>query len=119
MNITLQEALAALIKATLEGTDYLIAQIPEVLIQLLRWEFTISLVYWLTGIILIASIKYIWWLSQDGKLRDGDGDPAFAVIYSIIALGGGVAIIICNLTWLQIAIAPKVFLLEYATKLVI
>ena len=118
MNEKLQEALAELITLTIQGKDFVLEQAPDVITQLLAWNFTVSLIWFIVGGLMVLIIAPIWTATLNGKLRDGDNDPVFAIIYSILAPLTGLLIITSNMAWLQIAIAPKVYLLEYASGLI-
>lgn len=100
-----------------KAIDFASEQIPDVIHQLLLWKFTISLIWFSTGVISLIllgiGLKKYW---------DTDIDIEIKAI-STVFFGGligfaSLAIIFTNLTWLKIWIAPKLFLLEYATDLI-
>jgi len=124
---SLNEALATLINQATTGIDasmgFLQAEIPDVIVQLLMWHGVKSGILCLFGLILlVTSIKLIpkhvkktW----DWGESEGAGMEAFTMFWILPVI---VVLIVCvkmiNLTWLQIWIAPKVWLLEYAASLV-
>lgn len=126
MNDQLQQALAEIIgKASSgidAGTQFLSAQLPEVIQQLLMWKAVMSgLTCLFAMVVLIFSawpIKrfYLWVrrLADDDEFYDHP-ETMFAGAGCIVLLLIGV----CNisLTWLQILIAPKIYLIEYAASL--
>lgn len=105
----------------------LIALPPDVIQQLLRWKMLESLVQMLggifmfgTAIFLVFSVKAYAkrnkWLFSD---EDSEGAAVGqGVIYVAVHVFAIVAFICMmsefDLTWLQIWVAPKVYLIEYA-----
>ena len=116
-----------------ETTSFLNAQIPDYIQQLLLWYGVKSFITSLVGVILLVSwsiilwkfsgrgdpiensYRYKWTLTHDD---DGDISPISMITgfitFTIVMTG----ISIINLDWLQIWIAPKVWLVEYAQSLV-
>lgn len=149
----LDEALARLINRSIDAAEsvagdisqttgdaaaFLVAEIPDVIQQLLVWHAIESLLWFLPGILLIAAPWFAYWCwggrgepaePYYGETRyvetfthdrrgDIDQDGVFALV-----LGGGIAtvvgftLLLNNLEWLQILVAPKLYLLEYARVL--
>lgn len=117
MNDDLQKALLAILKDSTDsiksGMSFLQQQIPDVILQLLHWHFaynlTLFLIWFIVGIIffIIAFCNRETWFD----------DPRFFV--SIVgALLAWLVSITCGLIAMQIYIAPKIFLIEYAANLV-
>lgn len=120
------ELLNSFLEKTLSGMDtavsFLEAEIPEVIKQLLMWNFAYNLILFLVAsvliIIWIKSELYIW-----KKLYPLSKDEESFIFMNIVP--GGLArlgllvliAVIVNLKWLMIWIAPKVWLLEYAATL--
>ena len=130
MNEQLQLAVSTLIQTSLnaidKGTTFLSNQIPEVIQQLLLWKAIASFIEFSSGIFIIGGIfawliyQYKYWTTTI-KNRWGDttqrisGDNGAYVLLNllcIIPLLYGSSCI--NLIWLQIWIAPKLYLIEYA-----
>lgn len=129
MKEELQIALAELIQNTLQGAeaakDFLTAEIPDIVIQLLTWHGVYSFGLFMIGIVsLIISLYFanrviknkdeIKWniLNFEGQHAKG----ILQIIASIILLAIGLTNL--NLIWLQIWIAPKVWLIEYIRGLI-
>lgn len=148
MATTLNEALVQIIQSTQgaveKGIGFLSDQIPDVIQQLLLWKFAEALAYTAVGVLGLVIIAVLLFkhairrvdkvvqtpgrydtektIYKESLVYDKDGDVHFGVI--ILGLGsffGGI-ISLCAaesvFTALQIWLAPKVFLIEYASKLV-
>lgn len=137
MNEQLENAVVTLINKSVEGVEssinFLQAEIPEVVYQLLMWNAVSSLV---TGVIsLIVTLLWFYWgiytpfkiiqkgrkekiktmfTYSDGDLKGNLGHLIFNIFVVIPFL-----VTTSNLMEaLKIWIAPKVWLLEYAASLV-
>lgn len=129
MNDQLQKVLADIITRVTSGADAAIQfgkeQIPEVLKQLLIWNFTFSFLIWfsatavIVGYIIWMLTKFRWWFkNQRSTTTELD-----AAVISITGIWGFISFIMifvfwCNLDWLKIWVAPKLYLLEYAASLI-
>ncbi len=123
MNENLQSAIEQLITKTLEGVDtsvdFLQAELPEYVYQLLLWYGVYNFILFFTSITILANIFYfmpkIW-----EKVISSENKDFLIGCSGIIASIVGIAFVSIqmNLTWLQIWIAPKVWLVEYASRLV-
>ena len=130
MNEQLQLAVSTLIQTSLnaidKGTTFLSNQIPEVIQQLLLWKAVASFIEFSSGIFIIGGIfawliyQYKYWTTtvttewgkKKVRLLDDAGPFSLLNIFLIIPLLYGSSCI--NLIWLQIWIAPKLYLIEYA-----
>lgn len=148
MNEQANKILVDLLQKASNGIDAAVtfsqAQIPDVIHQLLVWNFTKSLALTL---LMVLTIPFVVKFSmamlrrqQDGVFdnegyswdrgkpkfkptliwqKDGDLSPltiifGFAIgLYVAILLG-----VVADMTWLKIWLAPKLYLIEYATSLV-
>lgn len=124
MNEELQSALAELINKVNNGvdssSDFLMSELPDVIQQLLLWHGLYSgLVSLICALVLFFVVR---WDIQVGKSLYEEKEEAFYLEYCLL---GSIArgfvyiplIIHINLVWLQIMVVPKVWLLEYASKL--
>lgn len=141
MNEQAQKVLIDLLNRAISGIDKAVefsqAKIPDVIHQLLMWNFVESL---MMTIIAIATIYpfFVFSRRQFKRIiinsdsgygreykttmiydRDGDVNP-LSLVYGIVSVfySTVVIIVILDLTWLKIWIAPKLYLLEYAASLV-
>ena len=130
MNEQLQLAVSTLIQTSLnaidKGTAFLSNQIPEVIQQLLLWKAIASFIEFSSGIFIIGGIfawliyQYKYWTTtvtttwgkKTVRLHEEAGAFSILNILLIIPLLYGSSCI--NLIWLQIWIAPKLYLIEYA-----
>lgn len=127
---TLNSALVGLINAATSATNFLIDQIPDVPYQLLLWKAVESAVCTVIGIAIIGFMLYQYQKLYRKQLASAkvyhDGTKDTENIHLIFALAGLPLGIITgllaekflSLTWLQIWLAPKIYLLEYAAKLI-
>ena len=127
MNGELQEVilemLGSVTSAASTATGFLTGEIPLYVQELLLWHGWYSAVICVIGaVILVAGltidIKVFQSVNQNSS--EWTGDDWF--IYAVFGLIPRALIYIpslfaLNLTWLQIWIAPRVFLVEYAAKL--
>ena len=117
MNEQLQLAVSTLIQTSLnaidKGTTFLSNQIPEVIQQLLLWKAIASFIEFSSGIFIIGGI-FAWLIYQYKYWTTTIETDPFVILnlFCIIPLIYGSSCI--NLIWLQIWIAPKLYLIEYA-----
>lgn len=121
---TAQNALIEIISDSMKLKDFLIAETPEVIEQLLTWKLYESFGLVFLGIV-IACLAFpcykLFKFGKDKKCSTGDGDSAcfaFGLVGGVASIVGGTIVIAINLlTALQIYVAPKIFLIEYAAHL--
>lgn len=149
MNEQSQKVLSDLLSRAVQGVDKAVefsqAQIPDVIHQLLVWNFVSSLI---TTILTLLTIPLVsWFLIKQSKKkeigvfgngegyswnygkpkykttffwkRDGDFNEFVIVLVAVVATYSVIVFnTIANMTWLKIWLAPKLYLLEYAASLV-
>ena len=132
-----QQALATLIQKVNEGIDSTVAfskaQVPAVIHELLVWKLVpdITEVLLMAGFFTFFTALFCWAWKQKEKEKYGDkarfwwcsnGDPSFAMVPIIGTVVSGIIFLIAVWTplfeALQIWLAPKVFLIQYAASLV-
>lgn len=127
--------------ATGTALDFLAAEIPDVIQQLLIWHAIESLIWFLPGLLLIAAPWLVYWRwGGRGEPTDPDaytgaaryeetlthyrdGTVHFDAVVGLVLAGAvtttaGFLLTMNSLEWLQILVAPKLYLLEYARVLV-
>ena len=128
-------------QATGDATAFLVAEIPDVIQQLLVWHAIESLVWFLSGLLLLASPWLVYWrwggrgeptgetdykgeaMYRETLTHYRDGTVHFDAVFGLVLAGAvttlvGLLLILSNLDWLKILVAPKLYLLEYARVLV-
>lgn len=140
MNENLENAVTELINKSLQGIDstqkFLTSEVPDVINQLLVWKFFESFIFCLLGmLILFGTIFFNWkqykyWKGltdeQIKKLRpeftdyrDEKLDVGAILIFNILNfIPCLISALLINIKWLQIWVAPKVWLIEYMKKFV-
>jgi hypothetical protein len=132
VNDQLQAALADIIgktgEAVSDGVGFLKAELPGVIQQLLYWKMASSFL----GMVITLAFSYAAFvfirrgfrLAADfsPKKNSYDDDPRFWMRFwlTVVSAVLGMVSFVCVLnsfTWLKIWIAPKVYLIEYATSL--
>jgi hypothetical protein len=120
----LQKGIALTEQAVEKGSAFLMNQLPEVIQQLLWWKMWESIVSNALIIVLFFLLPFIiikktWKKGMESFKRDATDEHGIALIIAFIwiligtlPLGMGT-----DLTWLQIWIAPKIYLIEYAAEL--
>jgi len=117
--MNLEEALSQILLNTndkvMKATDFIINELPDVIQQLLRWNMVESLICCCVGIIglilcVIFTYKMFYKLIGNDELYEHpEITLLILIIFPVIA-----CIKIINLNWLQIWLAPKLYLIEYA-----
>lgn len=118
MEAEAKEVLAQLLQRAVDGVDAAVAfsqqQIPEVVEQLLLWHTVKSIGWCLLSAIFLG--LWLWVCSVMRASNQYDGDViVFAGSTIILWL---CAIVSFDTAWLQIILAPKLYLLEYAATFV-
>lgn len=123
MNDEMQKALADILSKTLRGVesagDFLMSQIPEVIQQLLLYHavksFLLMLFCLLTGsLIMFCACRLEKRWKKEGEWVNQGTAFFFGGIATFCCIAG----VFFNMQWLQIWLAPKLYLIEYAAKLV-
>lgn len=92
-------------------------QIPEVIHQLLLWQLTSSILWIVVGVVLV--VVGFWWCCKANNWIKKDPNNVPAHFVTLLFFVGGAWFIIYNaLDALQIWVAPKVYLIQYAADLV-
>lgn len=102
--------------------------LPDVVHQVLMWHSLVSFIGFLIGIALLALAVFIVVRTHKSYKAKGwaydkwDGmysmSAQLGVLCGFIAALFGTAAVGGSLAWLQILVAPKLYLLEYAAKLI-
>lgn len=129
-----QKIMVDLLQKASDGIDSAVsfsqAQIPDVVNQLLIWNFVSSILLQLLGVAMVAGSLFSLSHAMRCRRRGHEwtrlipGSSITSIAYdicfpSLIASSViGVIIAIFNFDWLKIWLAPKLYLIEYAASLV-
>lgn len=117
---TANEALKKLIQASTDAVHWTAEQLPEVIEQLLMWKLAESIATNLVSLLtVVVGSLFIGWCGKKIKQTPEGGEWGgyiFPIAFALIAMGILVHIF-TDIVWLQIWIAPKVYLIEYAAKI--
>lgn len=103
---------------TAKSIDFAMQQAPDLIHQLLRYNFIESLIFFSIGIILFAgSIGFVIYSINKVIKKQWSDNYAPALIFMIFPIAFGFCTVITNLDWLKIWLAPKIYLIEYAAHL--
>lgn len=121
MNEQLQVALTEILNKTMKGVEagvgFLQAELPDVIQQLLIWKAAEAAFYSFVGVLMIFASIYG---AKRTHKASYDLDETVIPLYmaSVGGLFGGCFLIGSNsLTVIQIWLAPKIYLIEYAASL--
>ncbi|WP_288500887.1 hypothetical protein [uncultured Erwinia sp.] len=127
MNEQANKILADLLQKASNGIDAAVsfsqAQIPDVIHQLLMWNFAESIIFSLTGVLLFLLAQYLTFRIFKYLRKEWEGDyfsdhPESIFLFMAWLLINFIPINLLDLSWLKIWIAPKLYLIEYAAHLV-
>lgn len=99
---------------------FAVEQTPIYIQELLAWNFWISLIWFILGVVLfISGVFPARTFLKEAKKEDYD---EYALMISSFSAASGLLfgciLISCNLNWLQILVAPRVWLVEYIQKFI-
>ena len=118
-------ALKGIIESAVRVKDFAVEQAPSVIQELLQWKMAESLL--VTGfmifiITVLGLISYKTYQKHGflNSLKDDISGAGALVLFSGVAgaMLGVSSFLISDFVWLQILIAPKVYLIEYAAQLI-
>jgi len=121
INEELQKALSEILNKANNGIDssgeFLAGELPEVISQLLLWHGVKSAAMCFFGVVFC--VVWVWANKKQydfAKENDLLNNPL--MMFNVFQLPFVfIPLVAFNLVWLQIWIAPKIFLIEYAAKL--
>jgi len=122
MNEKLEKALTTLIEKALNGIDaagdFMAGEIPDVVNQILIWHCVESFIWFAVPLSFSVGIQVVLWKNREDISRILSNG---AEILYIPVVGTPIFLLLGSLSsidWLKILIAPKLYLLEYAAKIV-
>ena len=114
----LTQMLADLATNAAAAKDFALSEMPDVVSQLLWWRGIASFLFWILFLALIAAGVKLWWAFSRSEGEWPDSREMAAVLGGFVCLAVGMIGFLISFDWLQILIAPKVYLIEYAAELV-
>ncbi|HGH4643582.1 TPA: hypothetical protein ACJIWE_000707 [Enterobacter roggenkampii] len=140
MNEQANKILVDLLQKASNGIDAAVsfsqAQIPDVIHQLLVWNFASSICAQVFGLLVVIACPFptkailsryakakvkdeTWVIDQSFDYTKSMSFSAFcALVMCAVAFFVGVLMVATNFDWLKIWLAPKLYLIEYAASLV-
>ena len=126
MNEQANKILADLLQKASNGIDAAVsfsqAQIPDVIHQLLVWNFAASIIFSVLGALLFVAGQCVTWRVIKCLRKRWAGyhmiDHPEAMIMFVAWFLTLLPLSWIDLTWLKIWIAPKLYLIEYAAHLI-
>lgn len=126
MNEQAQKILVDLLQKASNGIDSAVsfsqAQIPDVIHQLLVWNFALSMIFTILGVSLFCVAQYVSWGIFKKLRKEWAGDEFFdhpeGMIIGMVYMITYAPLAWISLDWLKIWLAPKLYLIEYAASLV-
>ncbi|EPM0362614.1 hypothetical protein ACYQSV_000308 [Klebsiella aerogenes] len=125
MNEQANKILVELMQRAVKGVDAAMsfsqAQIPDVVHQLLVWNFAVSLILSVLGVLLFFAAQFAAWKGFKYLRREWQGDgwvehpEIMFITLAYIATFCPLAWV--SLDWLKIWLAPKIWLIEYTAEL--
>jgi uncharacterized membrane protein HdeD (DUF308 family) len=121
-----KQALIEVINRTLKGVDttvnFLSQQIPDVIHQLLLYKAVSSFLMCLVAIALciihVSVTRVVYKIETKQKSSDAFVSIGIVgMLCGVFVWGIALRLLCLNMDWLQIWLAPKVYLLEYAANL--
>jgi hypothetical protein len=116
MTKELQGALTEILNGVLSAKDFMLAELPDVVQQLLLWKFYYHLSHVILGFLFVALVFFIRYKCSTLESWNPRTDDLFSYVVATV-VSFFTILITFNLTWLQVWLAPKVYLIEYAASL--
>lgn len=117
-----EAALTEILTSVVQAKDFIVAQVPDVVQQILAWYSTYYFIMFIVGVLLIFGIvalnyyQYKLCKKNWDKISDAGAQPGFML--NLFQLLWGIPLSgTLNLQWLKIWIAPKLWLIEFAAGL--
>lgn len=126
MNEQAQKILTDLLQKASNGIDSAVsfsqAQIPDVIHQLLVWNFATSAIFCILGFLLFVGAQFAAWKVFKYLRKEWQGDELWEhpeIMFLAMAYVSTFSpLCMLSLDWLKIWLAPKLYLIEYAASLV-
>lgn len=106
-----------------KSVDMVMQQAPILVQEVLHWYFAYNLILFILGLIMLGVLAFLNFKFYKMELRfmkSGHDDGFLWLPVFVVDVAAFLTIVFncINLTWLKILIAPRLWLIEYATQLV-
>jgi len=137
MNEVLQSKLAEIVElgknGILQAADMIKEQMPDLVEQILRYNFVVSLLSWLTAIACFILVykcvqRILKVMKYENERNVSNGYCYYAgksiatniicTVLGVICLITGLVLFFEHAAWIKISIAPKLYLVEYLSYLI-
>jgi len=120
----IDKALVEFVSKTMDGVDAAVgffeAQLPDYIYQLLLWYLVVGFIEFAIGLVGLFAIGWFVIKKQSPwvlkNLDESDGLSALTFVLTALVISPFCELM--NLQWLQILLAPKVWLVEYVRALI-
>ncbi|PHM46007.1 hypothetical protein Xmau_00400 [Xenorhabdus mauleonii] len=113
------KVLAELVNKALSGMDGLVDfgkdQLPTVIEQLMLWQLWVTSLLFILFLTLALLAGYTWKKAIESNIYNEGG--IYIVLFVVVCVLGFISLR-CAFTVIQIVVAPKVWLIEYAASLI-
>ena len=122
MNEKLAQALSDIISSAGAAKGFLLGQAPEVLRQVLLWHFAYNMMLFTVSLILLPILAYLnyrqvkYWMGHKELFINQAEAIFFWNLLQVPPIVGCCCSV--NFTWLKILIAPKLYLIEFASSFI-
>ena len=117
----LTRALTGAIDTASAAQDFVLAELPDVVSQLLWWKAIESFASFCFGVVFFIAPYYIWKAKRETiyKWWHDDCEPASVLASLVLSFTSlmGLLTVLGTWDWIQILVAPKIYLIEYAAWL--
>ena len=106
----------------LQAKEFIVEEMPHVIRQMLAWEYAITMIGWVIGIVLIvAGVIGLRYLIRKGNKKEWDsydGGWFFLFIPGTVWFVGMLMFFVNFCGWLKIVIAPKICVIQWLSNII-
>jgi hypothetical protein len=117
MNEKLQNQLTKMLewaeRATSTGVEFVVEQTPLYIQELLVYNFWISLIYFLIGILILVGSMILFIKAISAMKKNDFWECSPFLTCFLLPIGMGVGLMKENTDWLKIKLAPRVYIIDY------
>jgi hypothetical protein len=98
--------------------DFGAEQIPLFIQELLRYNYWMSLIWFVVGALLTIALLFTGYKLIKYCLKIDANENIPFVIFLALPLSGSIVLMVNNTEWIMIQLAPRVYLLEYVKDMI-